>query len=61
MIDKLEMERDQIIKIMKEKIKLGWNFERTYNHLLIIDDLQKINKQPILSDENTADNFNEKS
>ncbi len=29
---------------MREKIKLGWDFEKTYQHLVVLDDFQKINK-----------------
>ena len=55
------MKTDLMMKIIDEKVKIGWNFDRIYNHLLIIDDLQKINKDATLSNENTVTNFDEKS
>jgi hypothetical protein len=45
------MEREKVETIMKEKIRQGWDFERIYNHLLIIDDLQKTYKIQNFSNE----------
>ena len=33
-----------LLQIMREKIILGWDFEKIYRHLLVLDDFQKINK-----------------
>jgi hypothetical protein len=49
------MEKEMLLKIILKKILLGWDFEKTYNHLLIIDDLQKINKDKDISN-NYSDN-----
>jgi hypothetical protein len=39
------MEKEKLIRIMKEKIKLGWDFEKTYQHLQFLDGNRKIFKQ----------------
>jgi hypothetical protein len=38
------MERDQMLNIIEEKAVFGWDADRILNHLIIIDDLQKLNK-----------------
>ena len=43
-----------LLKIIQKKILLDWNFEKIYNHLLIIDDLQKEYKGELLSDIKTT-------
>ena len=35
------MEKQKLLRIMEEKVRQGWSFERIYMHLVILDDLEK--------------------
>jgi len=39
------MDKIILIEIMKDKIALGWGFDKIFQHLLVFDDLRKINKE----------------
>lgn len=55
------MDKNVVFELMKSKVKLGWAFEKIYDHLISIDDYQKINKQVALSTSYTTKSSDEKS
>jgi hypothetical protein len=54
-IENNDMQKDKMILIIKQKISQGWDRNRIYNHLLILDDIRKINKE---EDFNNTNNIN---
>jgi len=37
-----EMEKSKILKIMKEKMSLGWNFEKIYSYICYLDNNEEV-------------------